>query len=62
MKLYEITSIAHSTFRVISSVKLKQLDRVVRKTIYVDPVFQDNDDSSSTKIWDIINTNSLFKS
>lgn len=62
MKLYEITSIAYSTFRVISSVKLKQLDRVVRKTVYVDPVFQDNDDSSSTKIWDIINTNSLFKS
>ncbi len=50
MKLYVIASIAHGTFRVISSVKLKQLDRVVRKTIYIDPVFQDNDDSSCTKI------------
>jgi len=40
--------LSKNTFWVISSVKLKKLDRVLGETINVDPVFQDNDDSSHT--------------
>lgn len=32
------------TFWIISGIKFKQLHRVVRETVYIDFVFQDNDD------------------
>lgn len=55
-----LTSNALNTFWVISSVKLKKLDRVVWETINVDPIFQDNDDSSHTRTGnEMLNTNSI---
>lgn len=37
------------TFGVISGVKLKKLDGVVRKTVHIDPVLQHNDDPRGNK-------------